>query len=151
MLDRQGNYDEERTIYGNYGAVFIDDAQVNEATGLQAKLKLNKGDVPMCGTLFKKHKITSVEGSGTLKMNKVTSRMMILIGDMIQNGKEPVFSLTTKLADPGALGTECVELIGVKFDELTIADWEAGKLGTESTPFTFEGFKPIDTIDPSGI
>ncbi|MBV4423241.1 phage tail tube protein [Clostridium tyrobutyricum] len=151
MLNTQGYYNEENTIHGNYGAVFLDDSQVNEATGLQAKFKINKSEVPMCGTMFKKYKVTSVEGSGTLTMNKVSSRMMLLIGDAILSGKEPVFSITSKLKDPGAIGTECVEILGVKFDELTLADWKAGSLGTESVPFTFEGFKPIDTIDPSGM
>ncbi|AZV57925.1 phage tail tube protein [Clostridium sp. AWRP] len=146
-----GNYNEEKTMYGNFGSVWIDDQQVSEATGLQAKFKMNKSEVPMCGTMFKKYKITSVEGSGTLTMNKVSSRMILLIGDSVLNGKEPVFNIISKLSDPGNGGTERIKLIGVKFDELTLANWKAKSLGTESVPFTFEAFETLDTINPSII
>ena len=43
-------------------------------------------------------------------------------------------------------GNERVKLTGVTFDEVTLIDWEAGKLGEESYPFTFGGVEPIDTI-----
>ena len=55
------------------------------------------------------------------------------------------------MSDPGNGGTERVRINGVKFDELTLIDWSAGKLGTESIPFTFEDFDYLDTINPSTI
>ena len=34
---------------------------------------------------------------------------------------------------------------GVSFDDLTLADWEAAKLGTIEAPFTFEDYDLLDT------
>ena len=44
-----------------------------EATALQAKMKLDTSEVKRTGTLEKGYKITGISGSGTLKLNKVTS------------------------------------------------------------------------------
>lgn len=150
-MNRTGNYDEEKTIYGNNGSCFLDNAQMAEVTGLHAKCKVNKVEVPMCGTNSKKYKMVGWDGSGNITMNKVSSRMILLIGNNMRNGIETVFTIISKLSDPGNGGTERVKMTGVKFDELTLADWSSGKLGTESIPFTFEDFEPIDTIDPTSV
>lgn len=146
-----GYYNEEKTMYGNFGSVFIDDSQVAEATGLQAKIKVNKVEVPMCGTMTKKYKHAGWEGSGTLTLNKVSSRMILMMADNIKEGIETVCTIISKVSDPGNGGTERVKLKGVKFDELTLADWSSGKIGTESVPFTFEDFELLDGIDPNTI
>jgi hypothetical protein len=151
MAGRTGYYNEEKTMYGNFGALFIDDAQVAECTALQAKCKVNKVEVPMCGTMTKKYKHVGYEGSGTITINKVSSRMILLMADNMREGRETVCTLISKISDPGNGGTERVKLLGVKFDELTLADWGAGKLGTESIPFTFEDFDMLDSIDPGTI
>lgn len=44
-----------------------------EAIGLEAKYKITKADVNQTGTLTKGKKITEIEGTGTLKLNKVSS------------------------------------------------------------------------------
>ncbi|QAT40835.1 phage tail tube protein [Clostridium sp. JN-9] len=150
-MSRTGNYNEEKTLYGNFGAVFINDSQAAEATGIQAKAKINKVDVPMCGTMSKKYKIVGWDGSGTLTLNKTSSRMILLVADDLRNGKETVFTIISKMSDPGNGGTERIKFIGCKVDELTLADWSAGKLGTESVPFTFEDFEILDTIDPGTV
>ena len=41
-----------------------------ESTALQAKYKITKSDVVQTNTLSKGQKITQLEGTGTLKMNK---------------------------------------------------------------------------------
>lgn len=146
-----GNYNEDKTFYGNYGTVFIDDSQVAEATALQAKAKMNKVEVPMCGTMSKKYKNVGYDISGTLTLNKVSSRIILLTADNMKSGKEFSFTIISKMTDPGNGGTERIKLIGVKFDELTLVDWSSGKLGTEAIPFTAEDFEVLDTVDPSTI
>ena len=150
-MSNAGYYNEEKTMYGNNGSVFLDDSQMAEATALQAKCKVNKVEVPTCGTNVKKYKIVGWDGSGTLTLNKVSSRMMLLMAANMKNGIETIFTIISKISDPGNGGTERVKMSGVKFDELTLADWGAGKMGTESIPFTFEDFELLDTIDPSII
>lgn len=141
-----GNYNEAKTMYGNFGTVFLDDSFVAEATAIQAKIKMNKLDVPMCGTTSKKYRTVGWEGSGTLTLNKISSRMITLLADDFKNGTEQAYTLLSKLKDPANGGTETIKLKGVKFDELTLTDWAANKLGTESIPFTFDDFDVVDSI-----
>lgn len=150
-MGRTGNFNEEKTLYGNYGTIFIDDSQVTEASGIQAKLKINKVEVPMCGTLSKKYKIVGWDGSGTLTLNKTNSRIMLMLVADLKTGKETPFTIISKMSDPGNGGTERVKLINCKVDEVTLADWSAGKLGAESVPFTFEDFELLDSISPDNV
>ena len=43
-------------------------------------------------------------------------------------------------------GTERISISGVSFDDVTLADWEAGNLGTIEAPFTFTGVDYLDEI-----
>ncbi|MBH6835199.1 phage portal protein, partial [Clostridioides difficile] len=43
-------------------------------------------------------------------------------------------------------GSERIALYGCMFDDLTLADWEAAKVGEIEVPFTFEGFEYLDKI-----
>lgn len=151
MAGRTGNYNEEKTMYGNFGSLFIEDKNIAECTALNCKLKITKVEVPMCGTMTKKYKHVGYEGSGSFTLNKVSSRLILLMADNMKAGKESVFTLISKISDPGNGGTERIKFLGCKFDELTLADWGAGKLGTEQTAFTFEDFEVLDSIDESVI
>jgi hypothetical protein len=139
-------YAPEKTINGTFGECWLDDDYVAEVTALQAKMTVEKQEVNQTGTLAKGYKITGTDGKGTLKMNKVSSRMILKMGDNIKKGKSTVCTIISKLADPDSDGEERVKLTGCCFDELTIVDWEAKKLGEESIPFTFTGFEVLDTI-----
>lgn len=117
-----------------------------EAIGLEAKYKITKADVNQTGTLTKGKKITEIEGTGTLKLNKVSSYMLKLLLEDVKQGKMPDITIISNLKDPAAAGNERVKITGVSFDGLTIADWEAGKLGEESYAFTFENAELIDAV-----
>lgn len=140
------NYDAKRVINGTYGEAWIDSDYVAEVTGLQLKISFNKSDVNQVGNLMTGSKVVGAKGTGTLKMNKVTSRMLKLLKDAVKKGKIPEFTIISNLKDPDAFGKERVKVKGVNFDELTLADWEAGKFGEESYPFTFTDYDLIDTI-----
>lgn len=133
-------------INGTFGHVWINDQYMAETTALEAKYKITKTDVPQCGTLSKGQKITQLEGTGTIKMNKVSSYMIRLLLKDVKKGIMPDITIISALKDPAALGNERVKLTGVSFDEITLADWEANKLGEESYPFTFQDAEMIDTI-----
>ena len=140
------SYDVEKTINGTFGEVWIDDYCLQEVTALQAKMTIEKTEVNQTGTLAKGYKITGTDGKGTIKLNKVTSYFINLIGDNIKAGKSTVCTIISKLADPDSDGQERVKLTGVTFDELTLADWEAKKMTEESHPFTFKSFEVLDSI-----
>ena len=140
------SYKADQVINGTWGEVWLNDQYMAESTGLEAKYKVTKSDVNQTGTLVKGQKITGIEGSGTLKLNKVSSYMLKLLLSDIKNGIMPDITIISNLKDPAALGNERVKVTGVSFDELTIANWEAGKLGEDSYPFTFREAELIDAI-----
>lgn len=140
------SYKADQVINGTWGEVWLNDQYMAESTGLEAKYKVTKSDVNQTGTLVKGQKITGIEGSGTLKLNKVSSYMLKLLLSDIKNGIMPDITIISNLKDPAALGNERVKVTGVSFDEVTIANWEAGKLGEDSYPFTFREAELIDAI-----
>lgn len=101
----------------------------------------------MCRTLKKGYKVTGISGSGTLKLNKVTSYFLKKVGDNLKKGKATRMTIITNLEDPEAFGAERIQLNDCIMTELTLADWEAGKLLEESIPFNFSDFEVLESID----
>ena len=66
-----------------------------ETTALQAKMKLNTNEVKRTGTLEKGYKITGISGSGTLKLNKVTSYFLKKVSENLKKGKATRMTIIT--------------------------------------------------------
>ena len=64
----------------------------------------------------------------------------------LKKGKTTECTIITNLADPDALGSERIKLIGCQLNEIALAAWEAKKLGEESIPFTFSDWELLDVI-----
>lgn len=141
-------YQPEKTINGTFGEVWLDDYYLAEVIGLEAKVSLEKQEVNQTGTLAKGYKITGIDGKGTIKLNKVTSYFMKFISQSIKQGKTASCTIISKLGDPDSNGIERVKLSGCTFDEVTLANWEAKKLGEESIPFSFTDWEILDSISP---
>lgn len=141
-------YSPEKTINGTFGSLWIDDYFMSEVTGLQAKVTLEKTEVNQTGTLAKGYKITGTDCKGTIKLNKVTSYFIQKLSDNLKAGKTTTCTIISLLDDPDSSGQERIKLTGCTFDELTLADWEAKKLGEESIPFSFTGWEVLDAIEP---
>lgn len=136
----------EKVINGTFGELWIDDYYMSEVTGLQAKISLEKTEVNQTGTLAKGYKITGIDCKGTVKMNKVSSYFINKLSENLKAGKTTTCTIISKLADPDSDGMEKIKLTGCTFDEMTLADWEAKKLGEESYAFTFTGWEVMDSI-----
>lgn len=139
-------YTPERVINGTFGELWINDDYMSQVTALEAKVTLEKTEVNQTGTLAKGYKITGIDCKGTIKLNHVTSYFANLLSEALKGGKTVSATIISNLSDPDALGSERVKLTGCTFDELTLADWEAKKLGEESIPFSFTGWELMDTI-----
>lgn len=138
----------KRVISGTWGSTWLDGILVSEVYGAQAKFAYNKEKVGICGRMINDTKVMSMDGTGSLTMHKVNSRMIKLIGDAIKNGKDLRFEIILKLADPDAYGAERIALRGVSFDDLTLADWQHGQKGSITAAFTFSDFELLDAIEP---
>ncbi len=141
------DYAFERVMNGTWGEIWIDSDYMAEATGIEAKLALTTAEVKKCRTLFTGFKVTGISGTGTLKMNHVSSYFLSRMATTIASGKTPKATIITKLDDPEAFGAERIMLKDCVFTELTIANWEAGKNMEDSVPFSFSGIEILDSVD----
>lgn len=135
-----------RVISGTWGELWLDGELVAECYGFQAKVTADKEKIALCGRMMDDHKVMALSGAGSLRLHKVSSRMIQLLGDAMKTGRDPRFTAISKLADPDAFGAERIAVYGVSFDDLTLADWEAKVAGKVECPFTFSDFDPLDVI-----
>ena len=133
-------------INGTWGEVWINDDLVDEISAFQAKIEFNKEDIDVCGEMMTQHKITGYNGTGSMTLKKANSRMIKILSDFVKDGTEPEVTIVGKLADPANGGSERISLTGISFDDLTLFDFEVKALGEYECPFTFTGFKVIDSI-----
>lgn len=136
----------KRVISGTWGEVWLDNEYVAECYGMQLKVSFKKEDIKRCGMMATDKKITGMDCSGTVKLYKTSSRMARKIGNSMKNGEDVRFTIISKLDDPDAYGAERVVANGVSFDDLTLADWEAGATGKVDAPFTFTDYDYLDMI-----
>ena len=137
----------EHVINGSYGEAWLDGDYLAEIKGLEARLAIEYEDIDRPRKLGKGKKMIGYEGTGSLKLHKVTSRFIKLLSDNLKQGKQTSFTVISKLDDPDALGAERIMLKNVTLEELTLANWEAKTTGEEEIPFSFDDWEPMDLID----
>ena len=140
-------YETKRVINGTWGSVWVDSEKINECYGLQATIEVKREAVKVCGDLWEHNKMVGCKGKGTIKMNRVSSRFVEKIFNILETGKDAVFEIQSMLEDPDALGLETIVLKNVTFDELSMQNWEAEQPGTYEVPFSFAGADYTDKID----
>ena len=140
-------YETKRVINGTWGSVWVDSEKINECYGLQATIEVKREAVKVCGDLWEHNKMVGCKGKGTIKMNRVSSRFVEKIFNILETGKDAVFEIQSMLEDPDALGKETIVLKNVTFDELSMQNWEAEQPGTYEVPFSFAGADYTDKID----
>ena len=137
----------KQVFSGTFGSIWLDDQYVCECTGAQGKVTFNKETVAIPGKMMNDQKVMSVDGKGSLTMNKINSRMATLIGERIRDGIDVRFTIISKIADPDANGPERVRVTGVSFDDLTLFDWTHGTAGKVEAPFTFTDYQFLDLVE----
>ena len=70
-----------------------------ETIALEAKMKFDTAEVTQSGTLKKGYKITGISGSGTVKLNKVTSYWLKRAAQAIKEGKAIRGTIISNLDD----------------------------------------------------
>lgn len=136
----------ERVINGTFGEVWLAGDKVAECYGLEAKVEFEKEEVPMCGKLGVDTKLMGYKGTGSMKMYKMNSRMMLKLSDQVKAGSNPRLQILSALKDPAADGGERILIKDAAFDDITLAGWEAKAKGELECPFTFTDWDLLDTI-----
>lgn len=114
-----------------------------QAISLEAKLDKEKKEVAILGRMQKGNKVTSLKGSGKLKIYKNTPLFDQMIEKLANDGVDTYFDMQISNSDPTSdAGRRTITLLDCNIDSSTIASFDAdGDWLTDDIDFTFEGFK----------
>ena len=120
-----------------------------ECTDFEAKIEKNKEDVQVLGTHWKHHKVTSIEGTGTLEGYLISSMWLKYALPYINGGAELYFNITADIEDKSSrTGKQTVQFTDVSLDDIPIADISADDSVLDwSSDFTFEGIQLINEFN----
>lgn len=120
-----------------------------ECTDFEAKIEKNKEDVQVLGTHWKHHKVTSIEGTGTLEGYLISSMWLKYALPYINGGAELYFNITVDIEDKSSrTGKQTVQLTDVSLDDIPIADISADDSVLDwSSDLTFEGVQLINEFN----
>ena len=134
-------YDDNQVWVGTWGQVWVDGELLSEATAFRAEVNLSYDDVTRARNLMNGKKLTGIEGEGEITLHKVSSFIMDKVAANIKKGIIPDITIESSMQDPGGIGEERIAVKHVKFEKITLADWERKKLGEESYSFRFSDFE----------
>lgn len=134
----------KRVRSGTYGELWLNNEQVAEVYSCQIKVNKNKEKISRCGGFVEGHKLMSTSITGSIGIYNATSRLIELQAADLQAGKDSIFTIISKLDDPDAVSVQRVQVTGVSFDDLTLADWEAATVGKITAAFTGEDFDILE-------
>ena len=140
------NYKDGQVINGTWGEVWVNSHYLAEVVSLKATITLDKTEIKHTKRLTKGCKVMSMTCKGSIKLHKVDSYFLKEMAEEIKQGKQPVFTIESKLHDPNAIGEERIVIRDATFDTLNLIDWEAGKVGEDSYNFTFSEFEIVESI-----
>lgn len=135
----------KRVINGTHGAVWINGEKLFDLESIELRVNIEWEDVFFPEETGKKRKFIGWTGEGSLVVKKIFSRGSSLLAKGVKSGVMPDITMTTKLADPDAYGTERVSVDDVTFNEFLLAKIERGLL-SEEMGFEFGDFDIIEEI-----
>ncbi|SNR86048.1 Phage tail tube protein [Anaerovirgula multivorans] len=138
--------DVKNVINGSYGSVWVDNELWGEVDSFSATVNIDYEDVNIAGSLATHKKQTGWNGTGSMTVKKVNSRVAKKAANAVKNGIVPRMKVVGKLADPDALGVERVALYDVTFDSFILMNFEQKTTITNEIPFAFSDYDLVDTI-----
>nr|DAK22264.1 MAG TPA: tail tube protein [Caudoviricetes sp.] len=139
-------YKGTQVVNGTWGEVWINSRYLAEVVSLKATITLDKTEVKHNKQLAKDYKVMAMTCKGSIKMHKVDSYFLKEMAAEIKQGKQPVFTIESKLHDPDSIGEERIVIRDATFDTLNLIDWEVGKVGDDSYNFTFSDYDIVETM-----
>ena len=136
-----------RVINGSKGQLWKDGSLWAEVIKVELKAKINRDKVMFAGSIDEDSKVTTISCDGSFTINKVYTRESEFI-EAMQDGTDDRFQLFITLDDPDAYGRESVKMENCWFNEITVAQFEAGKVLEREFPFgcTFTDISYPETI-----
>lgn len=136
----------KRVINGTYGAVWINGEKLFDLESIELKVTINYEEVSFPEDPATHRKFISWNGEGALVVKKMFSRGVSMLAKAVKSGQMPDYTITTKLADPDAYGTERISVSEATFNEFLLTKIEQRALLTEELGFGFADFDIIEEI-----
>lgn len=142
-------YRGRRRWNGNHGRVWWDGLLLFEISKFNAKVTSDREDVIIGNS--KDSKITSLTGEGSFTIKSVINRNINQYLEEWKAGHDPRATLVGLLEDPDMVAgqKERCSIDNVWFKELSLMDFEKGKVVEKEFPFGFtpEDASFIETVD----
>nr|DAQ53605.1 MAG TPA: tail tube protein [Caudoviricetes sp.] len=142
-------YRGRRRWNGNHGRVWWDGLLLFEISKFNAKVTSDREDVIIGNS--KDSKITSLTGEGSFTVKSVINRNINQYLEEWKAGHDPRATLVGLLEDPDMVAgqKERCSIDNVWFKELSLMDFEKGKVVEKEFPFGFtpEDASFIETVD----
>jgi len=138
--------DGKRVINGTHGRVWVDNEPWLDVESFEAVVNVDYEDVNMAGDLATHKKQVGWNGTGSMTIKKVYSRMTKKMAEGVKKGQIPRMKIVGKLADPDAFGAERVAIYDVTMDSFTLMKFEQKTTMSEDVSFAYSDFEPIDLI-----
>lgn len=136
----------KKVINGTFGAVWVNGEKWLDLESLELKVTINWEEISFSEDLSTHRKFMGWTGEGSLTVKKIFSRGAALLAKAVKSGNMPDITMTTKLADPDAYGTERTRVSEVTFNDFMLAKFEQKSLLTEELSFAFAEFEIIEEI-----
>ena len=119
-----------------------------DANKFSAKLEKNKEDIQTLGSLWKRKKVTSIEGTGTLGWYLTSSELTDEAMALLHGESDLYLEITLTIEDPTAgSGKQTLHFTDVNLDDIPFADFEADDdVMQNETDFTFEGVELVESF-----
>lgn len=144
VISAPGTLQPEYAINGSWGQLFAPDGEyLAETQSVEATIRINRRDIPLAGTRRTGYKAMTVQGDGTVRLLKVSSKFLKIVSELMRGPdtqQQFVTSMRIRLDDPEAMGAEVLRLQGVRFWEINIG-FNVNDILEESIPFTFDNFE----------
>ena len=138
--------DAKRVINGTFGTLWADNEPWLDVESFEAVVNVDYEDVNMAGSLATHRKQVGWNGTGSMTIKKVYSRVTSKMAQGVKKGQVPRMKFVGKLADPDAFGSERIAIYDVTMDSFTLMKFEQKTNMTEDISFAFSDYDPIDLI-----
>lgn len=140
-------FNHNATMRGTFGKAWIDGERLANIRSFEAKASIDYEDMDINGDFGQKKRYMGYSISGTMTLFKVDSLIINKYKNGVMTGELPDIKIVASLDDPTAYGAERVALYDVKFDEITLMQFENKTLVEEEVPFTAGRYEFLDTVE----
>ena len=134
-------------LNGTHGTLLMDENQVGEVTSFQAKMSISKKDVAINGRMATDTFLESLKYTGSMEIYRISSRFINEHARAVKEGRDIRCTLTSAIENKNSGAQERVQLLGVSFDEVSLANWASQTESKDTIPFTFADYVLLDSIE----